>query len=111
MPVDPILESPGSRQHAGEPIAAISGLGGGELLPSMVNELATAPSVIGGAVGSESRVENLSVPKEQTALPEASEGMVGPAIRPPSPQVVPSAVAEEDEGEEIEHEEPQPQAV
>jgi len=29
-PVDPILESLGARQHAGEPIAAVGGLGGGE---------------------------------------------------------------------------------
>ena len=51
------------------------------------------------------------MPKEQTALPEALEGMVGPAIRPLSPQVVPLAVVEEDEVEEIERDEPRPQAV
>ena len=37
--------------------------------------------------------------------------MVRLAIRPLSPQVVPPAVAEEDEVEEIEREEPRPQAV
>ena len=51
------------------------------------------------------------MPKEQTALLEELGGMVGPAIRSLSPQVVPLAVAEEDEVEEIEHEEPRPQAV
>ena len=92
MPVDPILESPGARQHAGEPIAAVSRLGGGEQLSSMANELAIAPSVMVGTTGSsgvevvvtnitpESRAENLATPKDQTAPPEASEGMVGPAI-------------------------------
>ena len=117
------MESPGARQHAVEPITAVGGLGGGEQLPSMMNESATVPSVMGGTAASsgvetivtsaapESGAENLVVPKEQTALPEASEGMVGPAIRPPSLQVVPPAVAEEDEVEEIEREEPRPQAV
>ena len=48
---------------------------------------------------------------EQSALPEASEGVVGHAIRPPNPEVVPPATVEEDEVEEIERDEPQPQAV
>jgi len=123
MPVDPILESPGARQHAGEPIATVGRLGGGEQLSSMANESATAPSATVGTAGTsaveavvtsitpESRAENLVVPKEQTALPESLEGIVGPAIRPPSPQVVPLATIEDDEVEEIEHKEPQPQAV
>ena len=123
MPVDPILESPGARHHVREPIAAVGGLGGDEHLTSTANELTIAPSATAGTAGSsgvdtlvtsvtpKSRAKNLAVPKEQTALLEASEGMVGPAIRPPSPQVVPLAAAEEDEVEEIEHDEPQPQAV
>ena len=43
-------------------------------------------------------------------LPEASEGMVGHAMRPPSPLVAPPAM-KEDEVEEIEHEEARPQAI
>ena len=43
-------------------------------------------------------------------LPKASEGVVGHAVQPPSPQVVPPAT-EEDEVEEIEHEEARPQAI
>ena len=43
MPVDPILESLGARQHAVEPITAIGGLGDDEQLPSMMNELMTVP--------------------------------------------------------------------
>jgi len=123
MLVDPILESPGARQHAGEPIAAVGGLGSGKQLSSMTNESATAPSAMAGTAGSsraeavvtniasESRAENLAVLKDRTALLEASEGMVGPAIQPPSPQVVPLAATEEDEVEEIERDEPRPQVV
>ena len=120
MPVDPILESPGARQHGGEAIAAVGGLGGVKRLSSTANESVTAPSATAGTVGSsrveaivtsvapKSGAENLAMPKEQTALPEASEGMVGPAIRPPSPQVVPPATVEEDKVEEIECDEPRP---
>ena len=39
------------------------------------------------------------------------KGMVGAAIRPPSPQVVPPAATEEDEVEEIERDKPRPQSV
>ena len=106
MPVDPILESPSARQHVGEPIAAPGGHGRNERLSTTVNELATAPSTM-----AESGAENLVAPKEQTTLPDASKGMVGPAIRPPSPQVVPPTTTEEDEVEEIVHDEPQPQSV
>ena len=49
--------------------------------------------------------------EEQAALPKTSEGMVGHAVRPPSPQVAPPAAEEEDEVEEIEREESRPQAV
>ena len=102
----------------GEPIAAVRGLGGSEQLSSTANESVIAPSATAGTTGSSgveavvtgimsrSWAENLATPKDQTAPPEASEGMVGPAIRPPSPQVVPPAVAEDDEVEEIKHEEP-----
>ena len=51
-------------------------------------------------------------PKELTAPPEASQGMVGPAVRPQSPSVVPPAAAEkEDVVEEIVRAEPQTQSV
>ena len=76
MPVDPILESPGARQHAGEPIAAVGELGGSKQLSSTANESAIAPSATAGTAGSsgvetvvtsiapESGAENLAVPKE-----------------------------------------------
>ena len=63
----------------------MSGLVDGEQLTSTANDSATAP--------------------------EASEVMVGPAIRPPSPQVLPPTSAEDDEVEEIEREEPRAQSV
>ena len=53
----------------------------------------------------ESGAEKPMVPEELTALPEASEGMVGHAVHPPSPLVVPPATEEEDKVEEIEREE------
>ena len=80
MPVDHIQESPSVREHTGEPIAAPGGLDSRERLPTTANESATAPSTM-----VESVAEKLSAPKEQTAVPDTSEGMVGPAIRPPSP--------------------------
>ena len=83
-----------------------------------MNESATTPLATAGtartsvveaivtSVAPESGTENLAVPKEQTALPKALEGMVRPTIQPLSPQVVPLAAAEEDEVEEIKRDEP-----
>ena len=95
--MDPIPESSSARQHAGEPIAAVSRLGGGEQLLSMANESAIAPSATAGTIGSSgveaavtgialgSGVKNLAMPKDQTTPLEVLEGMVEPAIRPSSP--------------------------
>ena len=102
--MDPNLESPSARQHTGEPNAALGRLGDSERLTA--NESAAAPSAT-----SEPGAENLTAPREQTALPDALESMVRPTIRPPSPWVVPPAIAEEDEVEEIERDEPQTQSV
>ena len=44
-------------------------------------------------------------------VPETSVGVVGRVVRPPSSQVVPLAMEEEDEVEEIEREESRPQYV
>jgi len=86
-------------------------------------DLATVPRTTAGATKSlkaearvanavlESRAEKPVVLEEQTALPKASEGAVGRAMRPPSPQVAPPAAEEEDKVEEIECEEAHPQAV
>ena len=106
MLVDPILKSLSAQEHVGGPIAAPRGLGGSERLSTMANESATAPSAT-----AESGAENPAVLREPTALPDALEGMVGAAIQPPSPQVVPLAATEEDEVEEIVRDEPRPQSV
>ena len=117
MPAAPVLESPGAQQPAEESTATADGLGGGERLASMVDGSVTVPGATAKAAGSsraeagvaeatpEARAEKPVVPKEQTTLPEASKDVVGHIVRPRSPLVVPPAVAEEDEVEEIEREE------
>ena len=83
----------------------------------MVDGLATVLRAMAKATGSlgaearvsdaasEARVEKPAVPEEQMALPKALKGMVGHAVRPRSPLVVPPARAEEDKVEGIEREE------
>ena len=83
----------------------------------MADRSATVPGATTKATGSsgaeagvtdatsEARAEKPTVPEEQTTLPKVSKGLVGHAVRPQSPLVVPPATTEEDEGEEIEHEE------
>ena len=121
--MDPIPESSGARQSVEESAATAVELGDGKQLLSTANESVTAPLATVGTVESseveavvtsvapESGAKNLAVPKEQTMLPEASEVMVDLAVRLPSPQAVPPAAAEKDEVEEIERDEPRPQAV
>ena len=72
---DHILESPSAREHAGEPIATPSELPGGERLPTMVSESATAPSAM-VEKGAKKPLES----NEQTIVPDSLEGMVGTAI-------------------------------
>ena len=93
MPADPIPESPGARQPMEESTVAADGLGGGERLASTVDGSTTVPEVMTkttGSLGVEAgatdatpvfRTEGPAVPEEQVALPEASEGVVGHAIR------------------------------
>ena len=114
MPADPIPESPGARWPVEESTAAADELGGGEQLVSMVDKPVAVPgSTAGAAVSSEveagvanampeSGAEKSVEPEEQAACPKTSEGVVGHAVRPPSPLVVPPATKEEDEVEEIE---------
>ena len=74
---------------------------------------AAGPSEVEAGVADaaqESRAEKPVVPKEQTTLPEASDGVVRHVMWPSSSLVVSPAV-EEDEVVEIEHEEARPQAV
>ena len=120
--MDPIPESPGARRPAEESTVTGGGLGSGKRLAPMADGLAAMPEATTEAAGAlevdagvadampESRAEKPVVPEEQTVLPEASEGMIGHAMWPPSPLVAPPAM-KEDEVEEIEHEETRPQAV
>ena len=117
MPADPVLESLGARWHAEESTAATDILSGGEKLASMTDGSMSVPGATAEAAGSsgaeagvadaalESKAEKPMVPEEQTTLPEVSEGVVGHAMQPPSPLVVPPATEEEDGVEETEHEE------
>ena len=127
MPVDPVPESLGARWPAEKSVTDVDVLGGGERLAAMADGSVAMPAATAETIGSseavarvadatpESSADKPMAPKEQTMLPEASKGMVGHAIRPPSlqvqpscPQVVPPAIAEEDEVEEIKHDEPRP---
>ena len=92
-------------------------------MASTADGSAAAPEAMVGTVGSsgveagvvndasESGVAKPVAPKEQTAPLEASQGMVRLTILPRSPPVVPRAMAEEDEVEEIERAEPRPQSI
>ena len=85
----------------------------------MADGSATVPGATteaAGSSGAEARVadaaleagaEKSTMPKEHTALPKASKGVVGHDVRPPSPLVVPLAV-EEDKVEETKCEEARP---
>ena len=89
---DPILESQGVQQPAEESTAATDALDGSERLAAMADRSATKPMAIAEAAGSskavagvaniasESMADKPVAPKEQTALPKASEGVVGHAI-------------------------------
>ena len=52
-----------------------------------------------------------SMAEEQTSSPTGMPGVVGAAVRPQSPPVVPQATVEEDEVVEIERATPKPQSV
>ena len=89
----------------------------------VADELATIPKAMAGTIRSlgakarvagdtpESRAAKPVAAEEQTAPPEASPGMVGPAVRPQSPPILPRATVEEDEVEEIERAKPRLQSI
>ena len=93
----PMSESPDAREPAVETTAAIGGLGGGERSASSADGFATLPGATTEAVGAmgaetrvagevpESRAVEPTAAEDQTTPPEASPGMVGRAIRAPSP--------------------------
>ena len=120
IPADPVSESPGVQRPLEESTADADELGGRERLASVADEPMAMPRAMVGTTrssdvdagvvdaASESGAEKPMVPEEQTMLPEVSEGVVGHAVRPLSPLVVPPATEEEDKVEEIKREESWP---
>ena len=107
-PTAPTLESPSARQPEEGSTAASGGLGENEQVAlttdgSAIVSKATARIV--GSLGVEAGVAS-DAPESGTmkpvAPPEASQGMVGPIVRPQSAPVVPRTTVEEDKVEEIE---------
>ena len=98
-----------------ESTAATGELGGGEQLAptvdgsTMVGAARSSAANAGDAnAAPESGVVKPVMLEEQTAPPEASQSVVGPAVRQQNPLVVPPAMAEGDGAEEIECEESRP---
>ena len=83
---------------------------GSATMPGATAETAGSSAVNAGDASAtpESRAAKPVAPKEQMARPETSQGVVEPAVRPRRPPMVPLAMAEEDEVEEIEREESRP---
>ena len=119
----PILESPSARQSKEGSTAASGRLGKNEQVALTTDGSAAVLEATAGAAGSlgseagvasdapESWAVKPVAAEDQTAPPKVSSGMVGPAIQPRSPPMVPRATAEEDEVEEIERAEPQLQSI
>ena len=94
MLADPVPESLGARRPAEESTTTAGGLGSGERLAPMEDRSTTMPGETIEAAGAleadagvanttpESGAEKTMVPEELMVLPEASEGMVGHAVRP-----------------------------
>ncbi|HYW82240.1 MAG TPA: hypothetical protein VFB30_03230, partial [Spirochaetia bacterium] len=104
-----VPQSPSAREHEEGSAAAPGGLGEDEQVLTMDVPM-VAEVVDGGDVvesGSPKAVES----EQQTAPPEASQGVAGTLARPPSPPVVPQAASEEAAMEVIDRAGPQPRPV
>ena len=78
----------------------------------MTEEVGTLESETAAVVDApEAEDATPSVAEEQLSPLAAMPGMVGAAVRPQSPPVVPQSTVEEDEVVEIEHAAPKPQSV
>ena len=123
MPTAPVRESPSARRTEDGPAVAASGPGNGESLAHTTGMSATATKVTTEKVDTlevetaavvdapEAKDATPSMAEEQPSPPAAMPGVVGAAVRPQSPLVVPQATAEEDEVVEIERATPKPQSV
>ena len=116
----PVQESPSARRTEDGPAAAPSRPGDGESLAhttgaSPTATVATTEKVNTFEMETAAVVDALEVKdatpstaEEQTSSPAGMPGVVGAAVRPQSPLVVPQATAEEDEVVEIERATPKP---
>ena len=123
MTTAPVRESPSARRTEDGPAAAPSRPGDGESLAHTTSASATATSAATEkAIAMEAETAAVvdapeaidatpSTAVEQTSSPTGMLGVVGAAVRPRSPPMVPQATAEEDEVVEIEHAAPEPQSV
>ena len=124
MPADPVSGSPGARQPAEESTTAAGGLVDSKRSVSVEDGLARIPKATAGTIGASGAEAGVAsdapefgstepvAPEELMAPPEASQGMVGPAVEPQSPSVVPPAAAEEEDVvEEIVRAEPRTQSI
>ena len=101
MPDAPILESSSARQQEERSTAFVGGLGSGEPLAQITDASATTPEATIGTVrpsraeatvagdAPEPKEANPMTAEEQMLPPKALPGMVGPAVRPQSPPMMP----------------------
>jgi len=114
MPTAPIQESSSAQQIEDGPAAAASGPGDGESLAHTTGASATTTEAVTENVNTleaeaativdapEAKEATPSMAEEQLTSPAATSGVVGAAVQPRSPPVVPQSTAEEDEVVEIE---------
>ncbi|XP_066396453.1 nucleolin 1-like [Miscanthus floridulus] len=123
MPTAPVRESLSARQTEDGPATTASGPSDGESLAHTIGASATMTEATTEKVDTleaettavvdapEAKDATPSMAEEQPSPPTAMLGVVGAAVRPQSPPVVPQAMAEEDEVVEIECATPKPQSI
>ena len=123
MPTAPVQESPSARQTEDRLATAANGPGGGESLAHTTGASATATEAMTENISTleakaaavvdapDAKEATPTTAEEQLAPPAAMLGVVGAAVQPQSPPMVPRAMTEEDEVVEIEHAVPKPQSV
>ena len=120
MPTAPVRESLSARQTEDGSATTASGPGGGESLAHTTGASATATEAATENISTlemeaaanvdapEAEEATSTMAEEQLAPPVATLGVVGAAVRPQSPPVVPRAMVEEDEVVEIVRAVPKP---
>ena len=120
MPTTPVRDSPSTRQTEEGSATTASGPGGGESLAHTTGASVTMTEAATKNVSTleaeaatdvdapEAEEATSTMAEEQLALPALTSGVVEAVVRPQSPPVVPRAMVEEDEVEEIERAKPKP---